>query len=294
MEKMSGIELFAHIAQQGGLVAAGRQLGISASAAGKGLARLEQRLGVRLVQRSTRRLTLTAAGEQYLQRCRRILDEAEAAERELQLGQAARGRLKIGLPHECGVLAPQLAAFMQRYPDIELDLDYSDRLVDVIGEGFDLVVRGGEPGDSRLSARRLGGYRMRLLAAPAYFARHGLPAAPAELTRHRCLHYRYPRSGKLAPWPLACLAEDAPALPVHACANTGDALIQLAEQGAGIACLPDFTVRRQLADGRLQALPDAWAERSGTLYLLWPSSPYLPPRLRAFIDFFAERGFPGG
>ncbi|MGR2660367.1 LysR family transcriptional regulator [Chromobacterium haemolyticum] len=165
MEKMSGIELFAHIAQQGSLVAAGRQLGISASAAGKGLARLEARLGARLVQRSTRRLTLTTAGEQYLQRCLRILDEVEAAERELQQGQAApRGRLKVGLPHECGVLAPHLASFMQSYPEIELDLDYSDRLVDVIGEGFDVVIRGGEPGDSRLSARRLGAYRMRLVA----------------------------------------------------------------------------------------------------------------------------------
>ncbi|OQS36185.1 LysR family transcriptional regulator [Chromobacterium haemolyticum] len=293
MEKMSGIELFAHIAQQGSLVAAGRQLGISASAAGKGLARLEARLGVRLVQRSTRRLTLTTAGEQYLQRCLRILDEVEAAERELQQGQAApRGRLKVGLPHECGVLAPHLAGFMQSYPEIELDLDYSDRLVDVIGEGFDVVIRGGEPGDSRLSARRLGAYRMRLVAAPAYFARCGEPASPTDLARHRCLHYRYPRSGKLAPWPLTGV--DAQTLPVNACGNTGDALIQLAEQGAGIACLPDFTVRRQLAEGRLQALPEAWAERSGTLYLLWPSAPYLPPRLRAFIDFFAERGFPGG
>ncbi|BBH15291.1 LysR family transcriptional regulator [Chromobacterium haemolyticum] len=295
MEKMSGIELFAHIAQQGSLVAAGRQLGISASAAGKGLARLEARLGARLVQRSTRRLTLTSAGEQYLQRCLRILDEVETAERELQQEQAApRGQLKVGLPHECGVLAPLLAVFMQDYPEIELDLDYSDRLVDVIGEGFDVVIRGGEPGDSRLSARRLGAYRMRLVAAPAYFARCGEPASPMDLTKHRCLHYRYPRSGKLAPWPLAGQDEDAPALPVHACANTGDALIQLAEQGAGIACLPDFTVRRQLADGQLRALPEAWAGRSGVLYLLWPGSPYPPPRLRAFIDFFAKRGFPGG
>ncbi|WP_347788720.1 LysR family transcriptional regulator, partial [Chromobacterium piscinae] len=155
MDRMSGIELFAQIARQGSLVAAGRQLGLSASAVGKGLARLEQRLGARLVHRSTRRLALTAEGQQYLARCLRILEEAEAAERELQQGLAApSGRLKVGVPHESGLLTPHLADFMRRYPQVALDLDYSDRLVDVIGEGFDVVVRGGEPGDSRLAARR--------------------------------------------------------------------------------------------------------------------------------------------
>ncbi|OHX22120.1 LysR family transcriptional regulator [Chromobacterium sphagni] len=290
MEKMNGIELFVQVARQGSLVAAGRQLGLSASAVGKGLARLEQRLRVRLVHRSTRRLALTAEGNQYLARCLRILDEVDAAERELLQGLAApSGRLKVGLPHESGLLTPHLAGFMRAYPQVGLDLDYSDRLVDVIGEGFDVVVRGGEPGDSRLSARRLGGYQMLLAAAPAYLAEHGAPRTARDLLRHRCLHYRYPSSSKLAPWPLA--EGKQLTLPVSASCNTGEALIELAERGMGIACLPDFSVARQLRDGRLQRLGQPEAARSGNIYLLWPSTPQMPPKLRAFIDYMAENAF---
>ncbi|AUH53054.1 LysR family transcriptional regulator [Chromobacterium sp. ATCC 53434] len=292
MDKMSGIELFAQVARQGSLVAAGRQLGLSASAVGKGLARLEQRLGARLVHRSTRRLALTTEGSQYLARCLRILDEAEAAERELQQGLAApSGRLKVGLPHESGLLTPPLADFMRRYPQVALDLDYSDRLVDVIGEGFDVVVRGGEPADSRLAARRLGGYRMRLLASPGYLAEHGEPATARDLLRHRCLHYRLPHSGKLLPWPLLPDGDGEVSPPISASCNTGEALIALAARGMGIACLPDFTVRRELAAGTLVQLARPQVERSGNLYLLWPAAPAMPPRLRAFIDHMAAHAF---
>ncbi|MEJ8674433.1 LysR family transcriptional regulator [Chromobacterium amazonense] len=292
MEKMNGIELFVQVARQGSLVAAGRQLGLSASAVGKGLLRLEQRLGVRLVHRSTRRLALTAEGQQYLARCQRILDEVDAAERELQQGLAApSGRLKVGVPHESGLLTPHLAGFMRAYPQVALDLDYSDRLVDVIGEGFDVVVRGGEPGDSRLAGRRLGGYRMRLVAAPGYLAEYGAPAAAADLAHHRCLHYRFPSSGKLLPWPLVLAEGEEASPPVSASCNTGEALIELAARGLGIACLPDFSIRRELASGALVALETPQVRRSGNLYLLWPATPAMPPRLRVFIDYMAAHVF---
>ena len=288
MEKMSGIELFVQVARQGSLVAAGRQLGLSASAVGKGLMRLEQRLGVRLVHRSTRRLALTAEGQQYLARCQRILDEADAAERELQQGLAMpSGRLKVGVPHESGLLTPHLAGFMRAYPQVALDLDYSDRLVDVIGEGFDVVVRGGEPGDSRLAGRRLGGYHMLLVAAPAYLAEYGAPQTARDLQQHRCLHYRYPSSGKLLPWPLVLADGEEASHPVSASCNTGEALIELAVRGMGIACLPDFSIRRELASGALLKLDAPAVRRSGNLYLLWPATPQMPPKLRAFIDYMA-------
>ncbi|WP_440030347.1 LysR family transcriptional regulator [Chromobacterium amazonense] len=294
MEKMNGIELFVQVARQGSLVAAGRQLGLSASAVGKGLLRLEQRLGVRLVHRSTRRLALTAEGQQYLARCQRILDEVDAAERELQQGLAApSGRLKVGVPHESDLLTPHLAGFMRAYPQVALDLDYSDRLVDVIGEGFDVVVRGGEPGDSRLAGRRLGGYRMRLVAAPCYLAEYGAPAAAADLAHHRCLHYRFPSSGKLLPWPLVLAEGEEASPPVSASCNTGEALIELAARGLGIACLPDFSIRRELASGALVALETPQVRRSGNLYLLWPATPAMPPRLRVFIDYMAAHVFAG-
>lgn len=291
---MNGIELFVQVARQGSLVAAGRQLGLSASAVGKGLQRLEQRLGARLVHRSTRRLALTAEGQQYLARCLRILDEVDAAERELQQGLAApSGRLKVGVPHESGLLTPHLAGFMRAYPQVALDLDYSDRLVDVIGEGFDVVVRGGEPGDSRLAGRKLGGYHMLLAASPAYLQEYGAPRSATDLARHRCLHYRFPSSGKLLPWPLVLADGEEAEPPVSASCNTGEALIELAERGMGIVCMPDFSIRRELASGELLALETPQVQRSGNLYLLWPATPAMPPRLRAFIDYMAANVFAG-
>ena len=151
MDSLSGFAVFVQVAETRSFVAAGRLLGVSASAVGKSVARLEERLGVRLFHRSTRSVTLTAEGILFLERSRRILAEIEAAERELsQATVAPRGRLRISLPLVSSLVLPVLGEFMQAYPDIELDLDFSDRLVDVIEEGFDAVVRSGEPADLSL------------------------------------------------------------------------------------------------------------------------------------------------
>lgn len=203
MDSLNSFVVFVQVAEVRSFVAAGRLLGVSASAVGKSVARLEEKLGVRLFHRSTRSVSLTAEGSLFLERSRRILAEIEAAEQELsQATTMPHGRLRVSLPLVSSLLLPVLGEFMREYPEIELDLDFSDRLVDVIEEGFDAVVRTGNPTDSRLSARRLGSFRSMLVASPDYLARQGIPQVPADLLNHTCLHYRFPNSGKLEPWAL--------------------------------------------------------------------------------------------
>lgn len=295
MDSLSGFVVFNRVAETRSFVAAGQSLGISASAVGKRVARLEGRLGVRLFHRSTRSITLTAEGALFLERSRRILAEIEATEQELsQANGAPRGRLRVSLPQVTGLVMPALAEFMARYPDIELDLDFSDRMVDIIGEGFDVVMRGGQPLDSRLNAKFLGHFQHRLVASPDYLREHGLPEHPRELAGHRCLHYRFPSSGKLETWPLRREhPEQDYEIPISMVCNHVETRICFALNHRGITCLPDFSVRAALASGSLVSVLDDFIERRGSFYLLWPSGRQVPPRLRVFIDFMLERVFPG-
>lgn len=290
MESLNGIAFFVQAAQTRSFSEAGRSLGVSSSAVGKSVSRLEQRLGVRLFHRSTRSITLTAEGALFLERCRRILCELEAAELELCETQLApKGRLRVSLPLVGMLVMPALTAFMHRYPAIALDVDFSDRLVDVIEEGFDVVMRTGEPADSRLMSRPLGSYRLQLVAAPDYLASHGTPEVPADLAHHACLQHKFPTTGKFEPWPLKC-AEGATqwTLPASMVCNTSAALLDVAVAGLGITCLPDFMVRQAIARGDLVSVLDAHVEHQGTFRLLWPSSKQLAPKLRVFIDFMIE------
>lgn len=290
VESLSAIAAFVQAAETRSYSEAARHLGVSASAVGKSVCRLETRLGVRLLHRSTRSITLTAEGAVFLERCRRILCELESAELELsETRQAPQGRLRISLPLVGMLIMPALTAFMHRYPAIELDVDFSDRLVDVINEGFDIVMRTGEPTDSRLVSRPVGNYRLLLVAAPDYLAGRGTPRSPADLQRHACLQHRFPSTGKLEPWPLTRDA-GAPewALPVSMVCNTSAALLDVAVAGLGIACLPDFLVRPALQRGELVSVLDDHVDHRGTFRLLWASSKHLAPKLRAFIDFMGE------
>lgn len=293
VESLSAIAAFVQAAETRSYSEAARNLGVSASAVGKSVCRLETRLGVRLLHRSTRSITLTAEGAAFLERCRRILCELESAELELsETRQAPQGRLRISLPLVGMLVMPALTAFMHRYPAIELDVDFSDRLVDVINDGFDIVMRTGDPTDSRLVSRPVGNYRLLLVAAPDYLARRGTPAVPADLSHHACLQHRFPNTGKLEPWPLA--HDDAtPAwtLPVSMVCNTSAALLDVAVAGLGIACLPDFLVRPAMQRGELVSVLDRHVQHQGTFRLLWASSKHLAPKLRVFIDFMSAELF---
>lgn len=294
MDSLNGFVVFVQVAETRSFVAAGRLLGVSASAIGKSVARLEEKLGVRLFHRSTRSVTLTAEGTLFLERSRRILAEIEAAELELSQATAApRGRLRVSLPLVSSLVLPVLGEFMREYPEIELDLDFTDRLVDVIEDGFDAVVRTGEPADSRLSARRLGSFRMRLVASPDYLARRGIPQTPTDLLQHICLHYRFPNSGKLETWALRQTpGEPELRLPISMICNNIETRVCFSLQGLGIAYLPDFSIREPLADGRLQPILADHVERTGVFHVLWPASKHPSPKVRALVDFLHARVFP--
>lgn len=291
MESLSSLNVFVHVAETRSFVAAGRLLGVSASAVGKTIARMETKLNIRLFHRSTRSVTLTAEGALFLERSRRIVAELEAAESELlQLSESPRGRLRLSLPQVSTLLLPVLGEFMRRYPDIELDLDFTDRIVDVVDEGFDAVVRTGQMVDSRLSMRKLGTFHHLLVGSPAYFKEYGVPASPPDLLAHRCLHFRFPNSGKLETWPLSGYQDLA--LPVSMVCNNIETRQCFALQGLGIACLPDFSIRKELARGQLVTVLDEYVSRSADFFILWPSGGYMTPKLRVLIDFLSERVFP--
>lgn len=290
MDKLSAFDAFVQSAETGSFVAAGRKLGLSASAVGKAVVRLEHRLGARLFHRNTRNMTLTEEGRLFLERCRRIFDEVEAAEAELaHSSRTPRGRLRVSLPLVGMLLTPVMANFMRAWPEVQLDLDFSDRLVDVVEEGFDAVIRTGQPSDSRLMSRNIGRFRLKIVASPDYLARYGRPATPDNLVLHQCLLQRSPSTGKIRPWPFARAAGgERISLPERMSATAIDPLIELALQGLGIACLPPFAIRNEVAEGRLVSILDEWVTEADQFNIFWPASRQITPRLRVFIDFMAE------
>lgn len=282
--------MFVLVAETRSFTKAGQQFGVSSSAVGKSIARMEERLAVRLFHRSTRSITLTAEGALFLERCRRILGEVEAAEAELsEVAGTPRGRLRVSTPQLLGLMMPTLDLFMQNYPDIALDVDLSDRMVDVIEEGFDAVIRTGEQHDSRLTARRLGSCRQVMVASPEYLAQRGVPSHPRELAQHSCLLHKFPATGKLERWPFVLPAEEPePVLRERLTCNTIEALTYAVKQHKGIAFLPTFIVRDELASGQLVTVMDEFLDKTVTFWVLWPASRYASPKLRVFIDFLQQ------
>lgn len=289
MDTLSALNVFLQAAEAGSFVEAARRLGVSPSAVGKAIARLELRLGTRLFHRTTRSLALTAEGVLFLERCRRIFAEVDAATREMSLSQEGpRGRLRVSLPLVGMLLMPSLSAFMRAYPDVELDLDFTDRVVDVVEEGFDAVVRTGEVSDSRLMTRMLGQFEHRVVGAPDYFDRMGYPNIPEDLAGHACLQHRYPSNGKLERWPLYRGETFVGGhMPVALTASTLEPLIYLAERGQGVTCVPLFTIRPQIAAGLLLPVLTSYIKSTGKLRIVWPSSRQVSPKVRAFVDFLA-------
>lgn len=292
MESLTGMSMFVHVAQTRSFAAAGRLTGVSASGVGKSIARLEQRLGTRLFHRNTRSIALTAEGALFFARCQRILGEVEAAEAELSgAAGAPRGRLKVGAPQLTALLMPLFGLFLHHFPDITLDIAMSDRLVDVIEEGFDLVIRTGAPHDSRLMSRRLGTWPLVMVATPAYLASHGTPLHPGDLHLHACLRHQFPHSGKVAPWPLRDDPRAAApcAVPETLTCSAIEAVASAAQSGHGLAVLPRLLIDTALREGRLHTVLDGWVEGDVSCWALWPANRYGSPKLRALIDFLGAQ-----
>jgi len=294
MDNLNDIVAFVRTAETLSFVAAGRKLGISASAVGKTIAKLEHSLGVRLFHRTTRRVTLTDEGRHFHACCDRILEELRDVEATLsEAAQTPRGRLRVSLPViGYRFLLPVLPGFHARYPHVELDLDFNDRLVDVVQGGFDAVIRSGTLSDSSLMSRRLGLFRFVLCAAPDYAAHAGLPQTLAELAAHDCVRYRFPTTGKLQPWEIAADGSEPPNLRTGMICNNMEALRGAVVAGFGIGFVPDFLVFDALASGALVSVLDAHTIAPGRFSILWPSSRQLSPKLRVFVDFMCEHLFP--
>jgi len=296
MDQLSGLSAFVRTADLGSFVAAGRVLGLSASAVGKAVTTLEKQLGVRLFQRSTRSIRLTEEGRLFHERCRRVLDDLEDAQASLAAAVATpRGRLRLSAPLvSYHLLLPVLPEFIRRYPEVELDLDFNDRIVDLIDEGVDVAIRSGDLQDSRLMSRALRPFQMLLCAAPAYLEKHGMPETPQDLAGHLAIRFRFPNSGKIQDWPLMEAGGAALAPPGLMTCNNMEALRGAVLAGLGIGCMPDFLARRPLADGTLRSVLGEHIDGPGQFHVIWPSNRHLSPKVRVLVDYlidtlFAER-----
>ncbi|WP_377807133.1 LysR family transcriptional regulator [Azospirillum sp. A29] len=294
MESLSSLIAFVQAAEDLSFAAAGRKLGISASAIGKSIAKLEESAGTRLFHRTTRRVSLTEEGAAFHERCRRILDDLRDAETMLSNATVTpRGRLRVSVPTiGYHFLLPVIPGFRRRYPDIELDIDFNDRIIDVVEEGLDAVIRSGPLTDSSLMSRRLGPFRFVLCASPSYLERKGVPRSPHDLEEHDCLRFRFPTSGKIQAWQLRDSAGVDPfRRPSPLTCNNMEALRGAATAGLGIAYMPDFLARDDVDAGRLHIVLDAHLVDQGQFSILWPSNRLVSPRLRAFIDHTADTLF---
>lgn len=291
MDRIAGMEAFVAVVEAGGFQNAAKQLGISRALVSKRLAGLERNLGVQLLHRTTRRVSMTGPGSEFYESCRRIVTEFKEAAGELtRLQQQPSGMLKLNAPMSFGQLhlAPAIIDFQRLHPNIAIQLTLTDRFVDVIDEGYDLVVRIGALRGSSLIARRLCPMRRVLCATTDYLARHGAPARPEEVGSHRLLHYGWLASG--GRWQLnGPEGETFVEVKDAFCVNNGDVLKTAALAGAGIALLPTFLCAPELRSGALVRLLPEHEARLIPLHALWPASTPLPARLRAFIDFLVAR-----
>ncbi len=292
MDNLSDVAVFLQVVEAKSFTEAARRLGLSRSVASKAVTRLETRLGVRLLQRTTRRIGLTEAGSALYARAAQALEELREAEREVTRLQAEpRGTLRVTVPMSFGLLhvAPAVPEFLRLHPDLTFDLLMEDRVVDLVAEGYDVAVRISRKDDTSLVERRLAPCRMVVCAAPSYLERHGTPEAPEELRQHDCLGYTYARSPNH--WHFRGV--DGASQSIHVAGsyrvNNGLALREAALAGLGIVFLPTFYVGDDLAEGRLQAVLLDRTAVELSICAVYPQRRHLPPKVRAFVDFMAGR-----
>jgi len=292
LDRVTGMRVFVCAASAGSLSAGARQLGMSPAMATKHVDALEARLGVKLFHRTTRRLSLTEAGSNYLEACQRILpeiDEAEASAASLRVEAAGLLRMNVPLSFGTRFIAPLLPEFSRRHPAVRVELGLNDSQVDLIDGRWDLGIRIGRLGDSLLQARKLGDCAMRVCAAPDYLRRHGVPRRVAELSRHNCLGYT------LSPWvgseEWAFGRDGEVRVPIRGdlLANNGEALLAAALGGQGLIYQPQFIVAAALQRGELLALElDQPPVALGGIHVLYPPERRPPAKVRAMIDYLVE------
>ncbi len=295
MDTLSGMRLFARVVEAGGFSAAGRQVGLAASSVSRQVGRLEDALGARLLNRSTRNIGLTEAGRYYYERASRIVadvDEANAAVSEL--GQAPRGTLRLNVPVVFGRLyiAPYMKEFLEIYPELAVELNVTDHYVDLIEEGADLAIRIGGPSQSSYIVRKLATVDRVLCASPDYFAQRGRPRRPQDLARHNCIvHRRHPGE---AVWELIG-GEGTFPVPVSGnfASNNAFAIAAAMTAGVGIALLPVWIVGREIQEGKVEVVLGGYrahpTDLADEVYAVFPHARNLSAKVRACVDFLAEK-----
>jgi DNA-binding transcriptional LysR family regulator len=286
-----GMRVFTTVVDAGSFAAAADKLDLSRATTTRLLAQIEKHLGVRLLNRTTRRLSLTEAGEEYYQRATQVLSLVEEAERSAAMGAAEpRGTLRINAPVTFGFrhLGPALADYLARCPQLKADITLNDRFVDLVEEGFDLAVRIARRIDPGLIARPIATARVVACASPAYLAKHGAPKTPADLERHNCLTYAH--AGQQNPWQFARKGREVSVRvkgSLHG--NNGDILCSAAAAGLGVVLQPAFLVHELMGAGKLERILPGWEAEATTVYAVYPSRQFLAPKVRSFVDFLVER-----
>src|SRR5690349_1925960 len=291
MDRLEAMEIFVRIVDAGSFSAVARELNTTQPTISKQITALEARLKTRLLNRSTRSLSVTESGTAYYERCKRILEEVRAAEGALgRLQSSLTGTLHVNGSIALGqmFLTPLLLDFQRNYPELTVELSLNDRYIDLVEEGVDVAVRLGRLADSNLIARRLGATRRVLVATPDYLDRHGTPQAPADLERHNCLLYAYLSTGN--EWVFRGPQSD---LRVHAHgnfkANNGHSIREALLGNAGVALMPDWLVHNEIQSGKLVTLLPQFAPAPLEVNAVYPSGRHVSAKLRTFLDFLQER-----
>jgi len=294
MDRFDAMQAFARVVEAGSFTKAAETLHMSKTSVTQLVQQLEARLRVRLLNRTTRKVNVTADGAAYYERVVRLLADMDDAETSLSSASALpRGRLRVDVPSPLArmILVPALPAFHARYPDIQLDMGVSDRIVDVIGENVDCVVRGGELTDQSLMARRVGDLQIGVYAAPSYLERAGTPSHPRELedTHHRIVGFLWARTGRVLPYAMRCDGESIEAHGRYVLAvDDGNAYLAAGLAGLGILWLPDYMAKAHAARGELVPLFEGWRCEPMPLYLAFAPNRHVSAKLRVFIDWVVE------
>ena len=291
MDQLQAMRVFSKVVEAGGFARAAERLGLSASAVSRHVADLEAHLRVRLLNRTTRRFSLTESGQAFLERLQQLLadlDEAEQAATRSAVRPHGTIRLNAALAFGVVYLAPLLHRYLERFPEVRVDVTLGDRVVDLVEEGYDVALRIGELRQANLVARRLGSTRLVACAAPEYLRQRGTPTSPADLAGHDCLSYTY--ASALGEWRFRDAAghEHAPRVSGRLQSNNGNLLRDAALAGGGVVILPSFLVSDDLRAGRLTQVLPAWRTREFPISAVYASRKHLSAKVRSFVDFLAE------
>lgn len=293
MAWLNDVEVFVRVVQTGNFTAAAEQLNLSKSVVSKYVTRLEHELGARLLNRTTRRLSLTEAGEVFFERCRFGLQEIDGARSEVSWMQGEpRGKLKLSAPVSFGVahLAPILSKFVERHPAVDIDMVMDDRKVDLIKEGFDLALRlTKELAESSLIAKRIAPCRHVVCASPAYLEKHGIPQKPQDIADHTILKYRYQHSA--LEWDFKAPDGTVESVEVKSRIqiNNSLAIRELLLAGVGLTRVPTYLVGHDIAAGRLKAVLSDYQALEISIFVIYPHREFLSPKVRAFVSFLSEQ-----